>query len=98
MENLANNQKQVREMMSQTFGQMFPRTGQAPGDAVDDMVRNNMAMFRRTMDMFYPESGTPAGNETGPATEADAGGDDIETLKNRIDLLQKQLDELARRA
>ncbi len=85
MESLAKNQEQVRDMVSRTFDQMFP----SPTDAVDGMVRNNMAMMRRTMDMFYPEY------EQATAKEPDRD-EDIRTLQERIDSLQDQLDRISR--
>ena len=85
MESLAKNQEQVRDMVSRTFDQLFP----SPTDAVDGMVRNNMSMMRRTMDMFYPDHG-PA-----RAKEPDRD-DDIRTLQERIDSLQNQLDRISR--
>ncbi len=86
MESLAKNQEQVRDMVSRTFDQMFP----APTDAVDGMVRNNMAMMRRTMEMFYPEADQP------PADRTPDRNEDIRTLQERIDSLQNQLDRISR--
>ncbi len=85
MESLAKNQEQVRDMVSRTFDQMFP----APTDAVDGMVRNNMAMMRRTMEMFYPETDQSA-DRTANRNE------DFRALQERIDSLQDQLDRISR--
>ena len=85
MESLAKNQEQVRDMVSRTFDQMFP----SPTDAVDGMVRNNMAMMRRTMEMFYPEGD----QATDKAPDRD---EDIRALQERIDSLQNQLDRISR--
>ncbi len=87
MESLARNQEQVREMFTRTFDQMFPGQGGNSGDAVDGMVRNNMAMMRRAMEMFYPEAGDQPGS---------GRDDDIRALQERIDSLQKQLDRISR--
>ncbi|MBC6441156.1 MAG: polyhydroxyalkanoate synthesis repressor PhaR [Rhodospirillales bacterium] len=100
MENLAKNQEQVRDMMSQTFGQIFPFSNRDAGDAVEDMVKNNMAMFQRTMGMFYPGVTTNgSGNGSAPDANSPSGAsrDDLDALKNQIDSLQKQLDDLAKR-
>ncbi len=100
MENLAKNQEQVRDTMARTFGRMFP----PPGDrAVEDMVKGNMAMFQRAMEMFHP--GPPAngsdraGNGGAASRAADDGArrDDLDALRSQIDSLRKQLDDLARR-
>jgi len=102
MENLTKNQRQVRDMMSQTFGQMFPFGGQEAGGAMEDMVKNNMAMFQRTMEMFYPGQGGTATNGNGkaePEASDDNGAsrDDLEALKGQIDALQQQLNAIAKR-
>jgi polyhydroxyalkanoate synthesis repressor PhaR len=104
MENLTKNQDQVRGMMSQTFGQMFPFGGQEAGGAMDDMVKTNMAMFQRTMEMFYPGQGGTDGNGNGsgmavPEAPADnnASRDDLDALKGQIDALQQQLNDIAKR-
>ncbi|MBT5434328.1 MAG: polyhydroxyalkanoate synthesis repressor PhaR [Alphaproteobacteria bacterium] len=109
MENLATNQEKVRDMMSQSFGQMFPFSNPEAGGAVEDMVKNNMVMFQRAMEMFYPGGGVaPDGTSTGsgngngadhPEASAGAGGNrnDLDTLKDQIDSLQKQLNDIARR-
>ena len=105
MENLTKNQDQVRGMMSQTFGQMFPFGGQKAGGAVDDMVKTNMAMFQRTMEMFYPGQGETGTNgavdgngKAEPEASANKGAsrDDLDALKGQIDALQKQLNNIAK--
>ena len=88
MENLARNQEQVRDMFSRTFDQMFPQSSGNPGDAVDGMVKNNMVMMRRAMEMFYPDTGEPAEHNR---------DEDIRALQERIDGLQKQLDRISDR-
>jgi polyhydroxyalkanoate synthesis repressor PhaR len=102
MENLAKNQEQVRETMTKAFGQMFPFAGPPSAGAVEDMVKNNMAMFQRTMEMFYPGHGKTAGGNgkaeaSGAPGERNASRDDLEALKGQIDALQKQLNDIAKR-
>ena len=99
MENLAKNQEQVREMMTKAFGQMFPFAGPEPKGAVEDMVKNNMAMFQRAMEMFNPMAGHARGaNGKGEApSENGASREDLDALKDQIEALKKQLDELAKR-
>ncbi|MBN34984.1 MAG: polyhydroxyalkanoate synthesis repressor PhaR [Rhodospirillaceae bacterium] len=99
MENLARNQEQMRDNMSKTFGQMFPFPGQDNGAAVEDMVKNNMAMFQRAMEMWQPPA--PDGNGSGKPNGASDGDDgasrgDLDALKGQIDALQKQLDAIAK--
>ena len=95
MENLAKNQEQVRETMTKAFGQMFPFAGPPSAGAVEDMVKNNMAMFQRAMEMFNPMAG--ATGEGGQSPEGAGGRDDLDALRGQIDALEKQLDDLAKR-
>ena len=88
MESLTRNQEQVRDMFSRTFDQMFPLSGDNPDDAVDGMVKNNMVMMRRAMEMFYPDAGESAEHNR---------DEDIRALQERIDSLQKQLDQISGR-
>lgn len=49
MEALAKNQEQIRSYFQTTFGTMFPF-----GSTFEEMGKQNMAMFERTMRMFTP--------------------------------------------
>lgn len=90
MEHLARNQERLRGMTAW----MFPfSTPQATG-ALDEMVRSNMALFQRALQAFQPEGGDAAAADKGGG---DKGGGDLEAMKERIDALQRQLDELAAR-
>ncbi len=97
MENLTKNQEQVRDMMSQTFGQIFPFGGQEAGGAMEDMVKNNMAMFQRTMEMFYPGSAATGNGKAESDVPAEGSGASLDALKGQIDALQKQLNDIAKR-
>jgi len=98
MENLARNQEQMRETMTKTFGQMFPFSGDNGAGPVEDMVKNNMAMFQRAMEMWQPTSPQASGNGSGKPEDGEgASRDDLDVLKGQIDALQKQLDDLAKR-
>ena len=59
MQTLAKNQEQIRTYFQSTFGGMFPF-----GSTLEEMGKQNLAMFERTMRMFSPfgagsESGAP---------------------------------------
>ena len=96
MENLAKNQEQVRETMTKAFGQMFPFPAQPNAGAVEDMVKNNMVMFQKAMEMFNPLNAPKGENVAASAGQA-GGRDDLDALRGQIDALKKQLDELAKR-
>ena len=48
MENFARHQDQMRSYVEQTFGRFFPIT------QLEDMTRQNMALFQRAANMFRP--------------------------------------------
>ena len=96
MEAFTSNQERMRQSMQETFGGMFPFGN------MEEMSRQNMALFENAMKMFAPFNAEPgAGPGTGPDTGADhadngaqarQAADSLETLKAQVDLLQKQLD------
>ncbi len=108
MENFTRNQEDMRSAMAKTFGQMFPFPGGDQSHAMEEMVKNNMAMFQRAMEMFYPATtarngGMPpegGASETAPsANGATAGGQDqdLAGLREQINELQRQLESLAKK-
>ena len=85
----ARNQEQMRKSLQQTFGGLFPFTN------LEEMGKQNLALFEQTMKMFSP-FGMP-GETPAPKSEppAPAGGD-IRELTERINALQKQIEELTK--
>lgn len=99
MENFARHQDQIRAYMEQTFGRFFP-FGQ-----LEDMARQNLAMFQRAASMFgpFPTAGgtsepPPAASEPARADAAarDDLGDQVKELEHRLEAMQRQLEQLAR--
>jgi len=64
MEAFTDNQERMRQSMQETFGGMFPFGN------LEDMSRQNMALFENAMKMFAPFKGDPGGDQGG-----DPGGD-----------------------
>lgn len=103
MENFARHQDQIRAYMEQTFGRFFP-FGQ-----LEDMARQNLAMFQRAASMFGPFPGSPGGappadrNESPPepappVPPRDDLGTQMKELESRLEAMQRQLEQLARAA
>jgi len=97
MDAFSKNQDQMRQSMQETFGGLFPFGN------LEDVSKQNMALFETAMRMFSPFSGAAEGTppEGGaakkPATEgAQSGGaaDTLDALKTQIDQLQKQINTL----
>ena len=96
----AQNQDRMRQSMQETFGGMFPFGN------LEEVSKQNMALFESAMRMFSP-FGTPDGKpgEGAPAQggaaepegqEPPGGGakESLDALKSQIDQLQKQIDTL----
>ena len=98
----SQNQDRMRQSMQETFGGMFPFGN------LEEMSKQNMALFESAMRMFSPfgaqdGEGAPAGGEAAakPAGETAQGGgakegakESLDALKSQIDQLQKQIDTL----
>src|SRR5918993_5195882 len=57
MENFARNQEQIRGYVEDTFGRFFPVA------QLEDMARQNMALFQRAASMFRPPYAVQPGGE-----------------------------------
>jgi polyhydroxyalkanoate synthesis regulator protein len=94
MENFARNQVQIRRYIEGTLGRFFPI------GPFEDMARQNMELLQRAATMFTP---VPGAEDTGnseypfsPQAPADADtSSQIKDLNEKIDVLQKQISELA---
>ncbi|MGF1475079.1 MAG: polyhydroxyalkanoate synthesis repressor PhaR [Geminicoccaceae bacterium] len=96
LDHFAQNQEQIRRYFEGTMGQFFPV------NQLEDMTRKNMALFQQAASMFSPfkppvagtgEIGADPDRETGiePSSSDEAS---IEALQQKVEALQKQLDEL----
>lgn len=67
MQSFCRNQEQIRQYLNDAFGGMYP-FGQ-----IEEMSRQNLAMFRQAVDMFAPfGAGAKGGPQKRPASEDDA--------------------------
>ena len=91
MEAFARNQDQMRQYFKDVSGGF-------PFGAFEEMGKQNMALFERAMQMFTPfaaKGGTLPGAEGAaePAKAAEQGGS-IDTLRQKLDDLQRQIEEI----
>jgi polyhydroxyalkanoate synthesis repressor PhaR len=84
----ALNQEQMRKSLQQTFGGIFPF------GKLEEMGKQNLALFEQTMKMFSPFT-APGAAAAKPAPKPEAEGD-IKELNDRINTLQKQVEELTK--
>jgi len=96
MSSFARNQEQMRKYLEGTFGNLFPF-----GPQLEEMGKQNMALFENAMKMFTPYYGAGRGPVPGasPTQEREAATSeaDIDTLKAQLAAMQKQLDEMAKK-
>lgn len=92
MEAFARNQDQMRSYFKDVSG-VFPF-----GGALEEMGKQNMALFERAMQMFTPFGAQGAKGQPGtPAAAADAAPSDqgtLDTLRQKLDDLQKQIEAI----
>jgi polyhydroxyalkanoate synthesis repressor PhaR len=104
MQAFADNQDRMRQQLQDTMSGMFPFGGD-----IQRMGEQNAALFESAMKMFTPfghgadsqSRGETRGDEDSPANEGRGGGardteESLNALKQQVDLLQQQLDQLSR--
>lgn len=95
MQTFARNQENMREYMQNALG------GLNPFGQLEEMNKQNVAMFENAMKMFAPftpGSGRNGSGEKKPAAGgAEASSDsELEELKSKLDAMQRQLENLSR--
>ncbi len=100
MGSFATNQDRMRQQLKESFGGIFPFGN------LEDMSKQNIALFENAIKMFAPlgedakgkpGQAEPAQNAAAKDDPAPAGAspDTLATLKQQVDLLQKQLEALS---
>ena len=67
MQSLSKNQEQIRDYFQTTLGSVFPF-----GSTLEQMSKQNLAVFERTMRMFTPFGATPGSESEASTTEPDS--------------------------
>jgi polyhydroxyalkanoate synthesis repressor PhaR len=93
MVSFTRNQEQMRDNLRATFGGIFP-FGQ-----FEEMGKQNLAMFERTMRMMTPYAGAaePPKPAAAPAAEAKPEDPNLKRLEAQIEALRHQLDALGKK-
>jgi polyhydroxyalkanoate synthesis repressor PhaR len=89
MKAFAQNQEKFRMYMKGAFEGLFPF------GSLEEMGKQNVAMMERAMKMFAPFTSEPAEQPTAQRHEAEPQ-DKLAELKEKIEALQRQLDELGK--
>ena len=89
MMTFARNQDQMRKNLQDAFGGLFPF------GSLEEMGKQNLALFEKTMKMFTPFQGGVGTPEKPRADEAPGGGN-LKELNERINVLQQQIEALSK--
>ena len=95
MSSFARNQEQMRHYLEDTFG------GLNPFAPMEEISKQNMAMFENAMKMFspfyLPENGSPTKGDTGPAQTAPVADkvQDLKDLQSQMLEMQRKLDQIS---
>jgi polyhydroxyalkanoate synthesis repressor PhaR len=89
MSTFSRNQEQMRKNLQETFGGLFPF------GPLEEMGKQNLALFEKTMKMFSPfPAAMKGGAEEKPA---EAGSEaSIKELTDKLNALQQQLEALGK--
>ncbi len=87
MDSFTKNQEDMKSKMAEAFG--------GSSHVLENLTRQNLAMFERAMQMFTPFV-PPRGREEGAAEKAKPT-EDISELKSEIEAMRQQLAELSQR-
>jgi polyhydroxyalkanoate synthesis repressor PhaR len=92
MASFARNQEQMRKNLQDTFGGLFPF------GPLEEMGKQNLALFEKTMKMFSPFPAGPAATGTaGKPAEAPAASEaSVKELTDKLNALQQQIDALSK--
>lgn len=85
MQSFSRNQEQMRDYFQNTLGGMFPF------GRFEEMGKQNLAMFERTMRMFSPFNSEREDEATPATAPRPAAGQSLDELQKRLDDLQRQI-------
>jgi len=88
MSTFARNQEQMRKSLQEAFGGLFPF------GPLEEMGKQNLALFEKTMKMFSP---FPAPGGDKPRAAGDKPEGTLDELRQRINSLQQQVEELSKK-
>jgi polyhydroxyalkanoate synthesis regulator protein len=87
MESFTKNQGAMRDRIAEALG--------GGNNMVENLTRQNLAMFERAMQMFTPFSG--ATRPRGEAAEEKPQSNEVDSLKREMETMRRQLAELSQR-
>lgn len=88
MKAFSKNQEQMRDYMETAFG------GMNPFGNLDDIGKQNMALFENAMKMFTPGAMAGGAGGAGVGQPDEAPEEEMDDLREQLKRMQKRLDEL----
>ena len=89
MESFTKNQGAMRDRIAEALG--------GGNQMIENLTRQNLAMFERAMQMFAPFGVVSPGRKTEQPPEEKPASSDVETLKREMEAMRRQLSELSQR-
>ncbi len=89
MSMFARNQEQMRKSLQDAFGGLFPF------GPLEEMGKQNLALFEKTMKMFSPFPGNAGDKPRADKPEETGGEATFDELRQRINNLQQQVNDLS---
>ncbi|MBL8629664.1 MAG: polyhydroxyalkanoate synthesis repressor PhaR [Rhodospirillaceae bacterium] len=90
MESFSQNEEQMRGMMQNAFKGLFPM------QRMEEMGKQNLALFENAMKMFNPFANQTKSDATPPPQPNPAAGENLDSLKSQLDAMQAKLDKLTK--
>jgi polyhydroxyalkanoate synthesis repressor PhaR len=93
MTTFARNQEQMRKNLQDAFGGLFPF------GPLEEMGKQNLALFEKAMKMFSPFPAVPSSDKARSGerpVEETPPGDSVKELTDRLNALQQQIDALGK--
>ena len=89
MTTFARNQEQMRKNLQDAFGGLFPF------GSLEEMGKQNLALFEKTMKMWSPFPTAPTGDK--PRQNEPSGEATVKDLTDRLNALQEQIQALGKK-
>lgn len=93
MDVFSENRERMQSYMKEAMGGMFPF------GSLEDLGKQNMAIFEQTMKMFSPmgDAGKTGGGNADKTGDKDDENDRVRDLQNKLNELQRQLNDMAKK-
>jgi len=89
MDSFTKNQGPMRDRIAEAMG--------GGNTMIENMTRQNLAIFERAMQMFTPFGATATGRKADEPEEEKTASSDVDALKREMEAMRRQISELSQR-